>query len=97
MLTCMEKKEVKIGPVSVQVIMLAPSILAVLKDADRPMYGMEIVEATGATQGGIYPALKKLERKGLVVAAWEDEKEWEAAKPSRPRRRYYSLPPEEAG
>ena len=61
----------------------------------RQMYGYEIVsELKGSTEGAIdlaegtvYPALRRLERDGLIVGFWVDTR-------SGPRRRYYRLTPQ---
>jgi PadR family transcriptional regulator, regulatory protein PadR len=60
--------------------------------AEREMYGYELVselrERSASTidlpEGTVYPALRRLEREGLVAGRWAD-----AA--SGPRRRYYRL------
>ena len=58
----------------------------------REMYGYELVaelrRQTDAVvdlpEGTVYPALRRLERQGLVAARWVDM-------PDGPRRRYYAL------
>jgi len=58
----------------------------------RDMYGYEIVatlrEITAGTidlpEGTIYPALRRLERDGLIEGYWVDQE-------AGPRRRYYRL------
>jgi PadR family transcriptional regulator, regulatory protein PadR len=52
-------------------------------------FGFEIMEATGLPSGTVYPALRRLERDGLVSSNWEAEAE--ATKEQRPARRYYEL------
>jgi DNA-binding PadR family transcriptional regulator len=52
-------------------------------------FGFEIMEATGLPSGTVYPALRRLERDGMVLSNWEAETE--AAKDQRPARRYYEL------
>jgi PadR family transcriptional regulator, regulatory protein PadR len=52
-------------------------------------FGFEIMEVTGLPSGTVYPALRRLERDGLVSSAWEAEAE--AVKEQRPARRYYEL------
>ena len=54
-------------------------------------YGFGIMDATGLPSGTVYPALRRLERTGLLVARWEDEAE--AHRDRRPARRYYELSP----
>jgi PadR family transcriptional regulator PadR len=65
----------------------------------REMHGYEIAQAirlepaatAGASacfrEGGVYPALRRLERDGLLAAHWIEIGE------KVPRRRYYSLTP----
>jgi PadR family transcriptional regulator PadR len=65
-------------------------LLALL--GEREMYGYELVaklrDRSAATidlpEGTVYPALRRLERDGLVAGRW-------AAAASGPRRRYYHL------
>jgi PadR family transcriptional regulator PadR len=52
-------------------------------------YGFDIMDATGLPSGTVYPALRRLERTGLVSSAWEQDER--ARKASRPRRRNYEL------
>jgi len=52
-------------------------------------FGFEIMEATGLPSGTVYPALRRLERDGLVSSKWESEEV--ALKGQRPARRYYRL------
>jgi len=69
-------------------------LLALL--ADREMYGYELVgelrdRSDGvfdAAEGTVYPALRRMERQGLLRARWVDA-------PDGPRRRYYA--PTQAG
>ena len=69
-------------------------LLAVL--ADREMYGYELVaelrrRSDGVfdlAEGTVYPALRRLERQGLLQARWVDVADG-------PRRRYYT--PTQAG
>lgn len=57
--------------------------------ASNLRYGFEIMDATGLPSGTVYPALRSLERRGLVTAAWEDAEKAHAA--GRPARKYYRL------
>jgi DNA-binding PadR family transcriptional regulator len=65
-------------------------LLALL--ATRPMYGYELVAELRARsgdvidlpEGTIYPALRRLEREGLVAGRWVDVA-------GGPRRRYYDI------
>src|ERR1700753_2642714 len=52
-------------------------------------FGFEIMEITGLPSGTVYPALRRLERDGLVQSDWEAEDE--AAEAARPARRYYKV------
>jgi DNA-binding PadR family transcriptional regulator len=62
-------------------------ILQALAQGHR--FGFDIMEVTGLPSGTIYPALRRLEALGLVTSDWE--KDLEARKEGRPRRRYYEL------
>jgi DNA-binding PadR family transcriptional regulator len=52
-------------------------------------YGLDIVTSTGMPSGTVYPTLGRLKKRGLVRAAWEDQRV--ADREGRPRRRYYEL------
>jgi PadR family transcriptional regulator, regulatory protein PadR len=52
-------------------------------------YGFEIMDATGLPSGTVYPALRKLEKSGLIHAQWERESQARAER--RPARRYYQV------
>jgi DNA-binding PadR family transcriptional regulator len=52
-------------------------------------YGFDVMDATGLPSGTVYPMLRRLEREGLVRAAWEDAAT--AQTEQRPPRRYYEL------
>ncbi len=52
-------------------------------------FGFDIMEVTGLPSGTVYPALRRLERDGLVSSSWEAEEQ--AVKEQRPARRYYTL------
>ncbi len=52
-------------------------------------FGFEIMEVTGLPSGSVYPALRRLERDGLVESSWEAESF--ALEQQRPARRYYRL------
>lgn len=54
-------------------------------------YGFELMDATGLPNGTVYPLLRRLERRGVLAAAWEDEAKARAEQ--RPARRYYRLTP----
>lgn len=57
--------------------------------ASELRYGFEIMDATGLPSGTVYPALRGLERRGLVTADWEDAEK--AHESGRPARKYYRL------
>jgi len=50
-------------------------------------YGFDIMEVIGLPSGTVYPALRRLERDGLIIAKWESDKI--ATAEQRPARRYY--------
>lgn len=52
-------------------------------------FGLEIMEVTGLPSGTVYPALRRLERDGLVESKWEPEED--ATAKQRPARRYYEV------
>lgn len=52
-------------------------------------HGFDIMEVAGLPSGTVYPALRRLEKEGLVSARWEDEEAARAG--NRPARRYYEL------
>jgi DNA-binding PadR family transcriptional regulator len=52
-------------------------------------YGFEIMDVTGLPSGTVYPALRRLERDGLLASRWERENV--AEQELRPRRRYYRV------
>jgi hypothetical protein len=61
---------------------------ALLAEADKELYGLEIYERTGLLPGTTYPILLRLQSAGLVRSRWEDT---DPADPDRPRRRYCQL------
>lgn len=52
-------------------------------------YGFDVMEACGLPSGTVYPALRRLEKAGLLRSGWESADEAHAA--GRPRRRSYRL------
>jgi len=52
-------------------------------------YGFDVVDATGLPTGTVYPLLRRMERRGVLTGAWEDEARARAEQ--RPARRYYRL------
>lgn len=55
-------------------------------------FGFDIMEITGLPSGTVYPALRRLERDGLVSSQWEAEPEAQGS--GRPARRYYEITPQ---
>ena len=62
-------------------------LLSAIRDGE--VYGLELVAATGLPSGTVYPTLGRLRKRGLIRAAWEDQRI--ADREGRPRRRYYEL------
>ena len=52
-------------------------------------YGFSVMELTGLPSGTVYPALRRLERDGLIRSQWERQSI--ADKEQRPPRKYYRL------
>lgn len=52
-------------------------------------YGFDVMEACALPSGTVYPALRRLERAGLLLSGWEDAADAHAK--GRPRRRTYAL------
>src|SRR5881394_3906669 len=52
-------------------------------------YGFSVMEMTGLPSGTVYPALRRLERDGLIRSQWE--KAALAERAQRPPRKYYRL------
>src|SRR3954449_11922600 len=52
-------------------------------------YGFSVMEMSGLPSGTVYPALRRLERDGLIRSQWESEKLAEAGQ--RPPRKYYKI------
>ena len=52
-------------------------------------YGFDVMEACQLPSGTVYPALRRLEKAGLLKSRWEDEAAAHAD--GRPRRRTYAL------
>jgi len=52
-------------------------------------YGFDVMEACELPSGTVYPALRRLEKAGLLKSRWEDAEGAHAA--GRPRRRTYEL------
>src|SRR3982750_2702797 len=52
-------------------------------------YGFSVMEITGLPSGTVYPAMRRLERDGLIRSQWERPSIAEAGQ--RPPRKYYKL------
>ena len=72
---------------SVRMTQITALVLQVVSTGHR--YGFEIMEACGLPSGTVYPALRRLEKAGLLKSRWE--KESKARAEGRPRRRTYEL------
>jgi len=57
-------------------------------DQDRN-YGLDIIAATELPSGTVYVTLGRLQKRGFVSTAWEDDAIAEGE--GRPRRRYYKV------
>jgi PadR family transcriptional regulator, regulatory protein PadR len=53
------------------------------------VYGFSVMETTGLPSGTVYPALRRLERDGLIRSQWESQTIADADQ--RPVRKYYRL------
>ncbi len=65
----------------------AASILFAIGTGYR--YGFDVMDITGLPSGTVYPALRRLEKSGLITSEWEDEEI--AQRDLRPSRKYYSI------
>src|SRR3954468_15318896 len=52
-------------------------------------HGFSVMELTGLPSGTVYPALRRLERDGLIRSQWERQSI--ADQEQRPPRKYYKL------
>jgi PadR family transcriptional regulator PadR len=52
-------------------------------------YGFSVMEMTGLPSGTVYPAMRRLERDGLIRSQWERQAIADAGQ--RPPRKYYKL------
>lgn len=69
---------------------LGYATVAILNAVDQGhRYGLDMMEATDLPSGTVYPALGRLERRGLVRARWESDDV--ARREARPRRCYYQI------
>ncbi|ACO33674.1 MULTISPECIES: helix-turn-helix transcriptional regulator [Acidobacterium] len=53
------------------------------------VYGFNVMEVTGLPSGTVYPAMRRLERDGLITSKWEQQSIADAEQ--RPLRKYYKL------
>src|SRR3954471_8878992 len=53
------------------------------------VYGFSVMEMTGLPSGTVYPAMRRLERDGLIRSQWERQSIADAGQ--RPPRKYYKL------
>jgi DNA-binding PadR family transcriptional regulator len=53
------------------------------------VYGFSVMEMTGLPSGTVYPAMRRLERDGLILSKWEQQSIADAEQ--RPPRKYYRL------
>lgn len=53
------------------------------------VYGFSVMEMTGLPSGTVYPALRRLEREGLIHSQWESQAAANAGQ--RPPRKYYRI------
>ncbi len=54
-------------------------------------YGFDVMDASGLASGTVYPALRRLEKAGLLTGTWEAAQE--AHQGGRPPRKLYALTP----
>jgi len=66
-----------------------PTAAVLLAIVHGHRYGFDVMDATGLPDGTVYPILRRLERRGALEGAWEDDAV--AAAQQRPARRYYRL------
>lgn len=65
------------------------AVLLAIRQGHR--YGFDLMDVTGLPDGTVYPILRRLERRGVLEGAWEDEAQARAEQ--RPPRRYYRITP----
>jgi PadR family transcriptional regulator PadR len=53
------------------------------------VYGFSVMEMTGLPSGTVYPAMRRLERDGLIRSHWESQVVADAGQ--RPARKYYKI------
>lgn len=74
---------------SVRMTQITALVLRAVSAGHR--YGFDVMEACELPSGTAYPALRRLERAGLLRSRWE--KAADAHADGRPRRRIYELTP----
>ena len=68
-----------------------PTAVVLLAIRQGHRYGFDVMDATGLPDGTVYPLLRRLESRGVLEGAWEDEAAAHAEQ--RPARKYYRLTP----
>src|SRR6202034_1367879 len=53
------------------------------------IYGFSVMAMTGLPSGTVYPAMRRLERDGLILSKWEQQSIADAEQ--RPLRKYYKV------
>jgi PadR family transcriptional regulator, regulatory protein PadR len=53
------------------------------------IYGLSVMDVTGLPSGTVYPAMRRLERDGLIRSSWEAQRIADAEE--RPARKYYKV------
>ncbi len=74
-------------PVDAKLSHTAAMILQAIRAGQ--IYGFSVMEMTGLPSGTVYPAMRRLERDGLIVSRWEQQSIADAEQ--RPARKYYRL------
>jgi DNA-binding PadR family transcriptional regulator len=64
-------------------------ILHAMAEGPVYWYGIKVMERTGLASGTVYPAMRNMERDGLVQSHWEQQSIADAEQ--RPLRKYYKL------
>jgi PadR family transcriptional regulator PadR len=64
-------------------------ILRAMADGPVYVYGLRVIRMTGLPSGTVYPAMRRLERDGLIRSHWEQQSIADAEQ--RPLRKYYAL------
>ncbi len=72
---------------SVRMTQITALVLRVVASGHR--YGFDVMEACDLPSGTVYPALRRMEKAGLLKSRWERASEAHAL--GRPRRRTYEL------